>query len=376
MPDDQQPDDAQSDSNFINGYQEIVATLIRSLIRVPGFPAKYRDRLYAFISEIKNFTKPDELSAVAMRIEGLRYRLTQGYADELSTVARRVEEFCSKVVADINTQGAFKNQEEELRRILNMLGESVASINHANESTGSSIDSHLSALNQAVIEDGEPVQFSQKIEFIANGLKKTTELLKSEIQESRKQVKGAGQKIQDLESKLAKTRAESMRDGLTGLANRRSFNEFITRELARFDADRPWCLIMLDVDHFKLVNDTHGHIIGDALLIKLSRTLREEVLAPRFLARYGGEEFVIMLPRATLAAGTEFCDSLLRKVRSARWLYRSQVKEITISATVSAGISAQHEDDTPETLIARADKALYLAKENGRNRLQTENDIA
>jgi len=354
MPDQKQPQDQQFRGDLSNGYQEIIATLIRSLIMVPGFPPAYRDRLYAFISEVKKFTKPEELAAVA----------------------RRVEELCSRAVADINPQGAIKNQEEELQRIVAMLSDSILHINQANESTGSSIDTHLTALNKAVVEDGEPVQFSQKIELIANSIKQTTEMLKSEIEESRQQVKGAGEKIQHLEKELQKTRAESLRDGLTGLANRRSFNEFIAKATATYDPSKPWSLIMLDVDHFKRVNDTHGHVIGDALLIKLSRTLRDEVLSPSFLARYGGEEFVILMPNTPLAASREFCESLLRKVRSARWQYRSQVKEITISATVSAGIASQHKDDSPETFIARADKALYLAKENGRDRLQTEEDLA
>ena len=82
-----------------------------------------------------------------------------------------------------------------------------------------------------------------------------------------------------------------------------------------------------------------------------------------------------MLSASPMKKGVEFCRGLLNKIRNSRWQYRSRVEEITISATVSAGVAVQKDTDTPETLIARADKALYLAKENGRDRLRTEEDI-
>jgi diguanylate cyclase len=351
---DTQPDGPPDQQEMVGGYQEIVATLIRSLIRVPGFPASHRDRLYAFISEIKKLTRPEDLSRVS----------------------KQLEEFCTTAVAEIDPQGSLADKKKELQRIVAMLGESIRTISKANASTGNSIDLHLTELSETVVENGEPVQFARKIEAIANSIKQTTQLLKSEIEESRKQVRGAGQKIQDLENELKQTRAESLKDDLTGLFNRRSFNQFIAQALSAFDPHKPWCVIMLDVDHFKRVNDTHGHIIGDALLIKLSRTLRDEVVAPSYLARYGGEEFVIMRPASSLENGIEFCDNLLRKVRNSRWLYRSHMKEMTITATLSAGISMQTGDDTPESLVARADEALYLAKQNERDRLQSEVDIA
>jgi len=352
-PSEKQNVEVSDDQQTVKGYQEIVATLIRSLIGVPGFPASYRDRLYSYISEVKKVKEPAALSALPKQIEDL----------------------CSSAVAEIDAQGGLKKQEVEIRRIVGMLGESIRSMAEVNASTGTSLDTHMDDLQRAMVENGEPVEFSKKIEAIAESIRKTTRILTDEVEQSRSQVKNAGEKIQTLEEQLQETRAETLRDGLTGLENRRSFNQFITRALSSFDPQEPWCAIMLDVDHFKKVNDTHGHIIGDALLIKLSRALRNEVASPSYLARYGGEEFIIMMPAASLDEAAHFCQSVLHKIKNSRWLYRSRVKEITISATLSAGVAAQNETDTPETIVARADRALYLAKENGRNRFQTEKDL-
>jgi len=337
----------------IGGYQEIVATLIRSLIGVPGFPAAYQERLYACIAAVKNMTA----------------------TDQFRTLPKRIEELCASAVSEIGTQGGVKQQEEEIRRIVDMLGESIRSLAEVNASTGSSLETHISDLQEAVEADGEPAEFSARIEAIAKSITQTTTILRNEVEESRSQVKNAGRRIQDLEQELQQTRAETLKDGLTGLENRRSFNQFVAQALSSFDPQRPWCAIMLDVDHFKRVNDTNGHIIGDALLIKLSRTLRSQVAEPSYLARYGGEEFIIMLSGSPLRKGVKFCDKLLRKIRNSRWQYRGDAGEITISATLSAGVAVQKSSDTPESLVARADEALYIAKENGRDRLQTEEDI-
>ena len=354
MPDaDARTDVLPDQEQILNAHQEIVATLIRSLIRVPGFPASFRDRLYSNIAAVKKTTDPDELAGLC----------------------RDMEELCSEAVAEIDPQVGFNDQEKEMRRIAEALSESIKGIADMNANAGNSLDTHMDNLHDAIVSDGEPVQFSKKIEAIANSIRETTRVLKGEVEHSRSQVKDAGNRIQHLEKELKQSRADSFKDGLTSLSNRRAFNQFIAQALSSFDPLKPWCLIVADIDHFKKVNDTHGHIIGDALLIKLAHTLREQVVAPSFLARYGGEEFVVMLPEASLAKGVDFCENMLAKVRNSRWQYRSHAREITISARLSAGVAVQNKTDTPEALIARADKALYLSKERGRDRYYTEADL-
>ncbi|HUU68063.1 MAG TPA: GGDEF domain-containing protein [Planctomycetota bacterium] len=344
-----------SDQPALSGnYVEIVATLIRSLVHVPGFPQAHGEKLYACLTDL---TRVRELEALA----GL---------------SKKIDDICSTAMAEVEPSQSFRDQETQLRQIVDTLGESIRSMSAINADTGNRINTQLSQLHQAIIEDGQPLQFGKRIEMIANGIKQTTTILKTELEQSRSQVKAASGKIKNLEKELEQTREESLKDGLTGLNNRRAFNQFIADTLSSYSAAKPWCLIIVDIDHFKRINDTYGHIIGDALLIKLARTLNENVTPPHLLARYGGEEFVMMLP-ASLAASCEFCENLQKKVRASRWIYRTPGEaEMTISVTVSAGVAVQRPHDIPEVMIARADRALYLAKESGRDCMRSELDVA
>jgi len=335
-------------------YVDIAATLIRSLVHIPGFSPTYRDKLYACLTEMRN-------------------------ADDnaLAELTKTIERTCTDAVAELEVSPVLKDQEAELRRIVDTISESIRSVTEANAMTGNRIDKQLSDLHQAIVEDGQPVLFSKKIEVIANSIKETTSILKTELEQSRSQVKEAGGKIKRLETELEQTREETLKDGLTGIHNRRAFNSYISNALASYNAQRPWCMVLLDIDHFKHVNDAHGHIIGDALLIKLSRTLTENLPANGFLARYGGEEFVIMLPATNIAEGVEFCENVQKKVRASRWIYRTpDANELTISVTVSAGVAVQRPSDTPEVMTARADRGLYLAKEQGRDCTRSELDFS
>jgi len=335
-------------------YIEIVATLIRSLVRVPGFPQRHTVRLYACLADLSRITDLAEIGGLG----------------------KMIDDICNIAMAELEPSQNLREQEEQLRHVMEVLRDSIKSMTAANASTGTRIDKQLGDLHQAIAEDGEPLQFGKKIEMIANGIKQTTTILKTELEQSRSQVKEASGKIKNLEKELEQTREESLKDGLTGLNNRRTFNRAIVTAISSYNPQKLWCLIILDIDHFKHVNDTHGHIIGDALLIKLARTLNENVTPLNFLARYGGEEFVIMMP-GSLSQAVEFCENLQKKIRASRWLYRtSENTQITISVTVSAGVAVQRPLDTVEVIVGRADRALYLAKKSGRDCMRSELDIA
>ena len=156
----------------------------------------------------------------------------------------------------------------------------------------------------------------------------------------------------------------SRTDPLTSLANRRYFMERLAPSLAMSRRHGlPLCLFMADLDHFKSVNDTHGHAMGDRILVAFSDLLREQCRAEDLACRFGGEEIVAMLPATSPAEGATVAERL-----RARFAERSLALH-GIACTVSIGVAAARVDDTPETLIVRADKTLYLAKSLGRNRV-------
>ena len=159
----------------------------------------------------------------------------------------------------------------------------------------------------------------------------------------------------------------SVTDGLTGLKNRKKLDSILTEQLALFGRfRRPFALLMLDLDHFKALNDTHGHLAGDHVLANVAGILRRCVRGVDFVARYGGEEFAIVLVNATLEGAMDTAE----RIRSAVQESRVAVDDRQLSVTLSVGVTRSRDGDTrPEDVLARADGALYEAKRAGRNRV-------
>ena len=157
-------------------------------------------------------------------------------------------------------------------------------------------------------------------------------------------------------------------DGLTGVHNKRYFVESLERELVRSNRHRrPLSLLMLDIDHFKQVNDTHGHLAGDEVLRELAHRLETTVRQDEVLARYGGEEFAVILPESDLDASCSLGERLRELVADAP----VQVNDLSIAVTVSLGIATTNGDRQAsiEEIVSAADAKLYEAKRSGRNRV-------
>jgi diguanylate cyclase (GGDEF)-like protein len=150
---------------------------------------------------------------------------------------------------------------------------------------------------------------------------------------------------------------QSRSDPLTGAANRRSWDEQIDRELTRSRrTGTPLTVALLDMDHFKAYNDTHGHVDGDVLLLDLVTAIRAELRTGDVIARWGGEEFALALPDCDLAQGQTIAARLLNVVPSGQ--------------TASIGLTQAQAQDTPRALIERADRGPYIAKNSDRNQVK------
>jgi putative two-component system response regulator len=154
-------------------------------------------------------------------------------------------------------------------------------------------------------------------------------------------------------------------DSLTGIANRRAFDYELRRRLVDWNRQRnPMCLMMIDVDHFKMANDRYGHTAGDAALIEIGGVLKNSVRELDLVARYGGEEFAVILPYSTIKDGILVAERAREAIADHNIHCRSQQFRVT----VSIGIAEVCEGEDSEMLIRRADAALYRSKSNGRNR--------
>ncbi|MBF0195030.1 MAG: GGDEF domain-containing protein [Magnetococcales bacterium] len=178
----------------------------------------------------------------------------------------------------------------------------------------------------------------------------------------------AGKTTLDNQKQIAELEGIARVDGLTGINNRRYFDELIVRFAKRSDHGKePMVLIMIDVDHFKNYNDTHGHLGGDQALVALAKTLHNTVRPGDFVFRYGGEEFAIILP----ITNRQQCNSVAERVRVAVMNTKIAMPDGTPlpSITISMGIAEYKiSEETESELLKRADAKLYEAKESGRNR--------
>lgn len=180
------------------------------------------------------------------------------------------------------------------------------------------------------------------------------------------------QTTKNLQNALQKERGAANIDTLTGISNRKAYDEYLASCYESwFNEHDALTLIIADIDHFKRINDTFGHSAGDAVLRIMGSILKNNVRKTDFVARYGGEEFVVVLRGVDLEFAQQIAENL-RKIVS-EWKFTYQSKDVEV--TLSLGIASFAENDDDHSVFQRADKALYLAKQLGRNQIKTELDI-
>lgn len=160
-------------------------------------------------------------------------------------------------------------------------------------------------------------------------------------------------------------------DGLTSVPNKRYLSDFLDREIARSSRHRrPLSLAILDIDHFKEVNDTYGHVAGDYVLEEMVRLIQKHVRREQLLARYGGEEFVLVLPETDLDEARAFCEKMRSMVQQTTFQFDGH----ELGITVSIGVATLGSPASMEGLVQAADEELLRAKRSGRNRVFATGD--
>lgn len=183
------------------------------------------------------------------------------------------------------------------------------------------------------------------------------------------QVEASKRELHALKIRLEAIRQESRVDALTGIANRRAFDEYIESAIKDSEQDRqPLCVLMCDIDHFKQFNDTWGHATGDQVLKLVAAQIKANIKGRDFAARYGGEEMVVALPRTQLSDGIKVAEHI-RTVIESKKVVKKSTGEPLGQVTVSIGIAQRLSGDMSDELLKRADAHLYAAKLSGRNRV-------
>jgi diguanylate cyclase len=194
----------------------------------------------------------------------------------------------------------------------------------------------------------------------------TVQRTRDEFASSQKQALAAEMRIQELTAELDYIGQVAHQDYLTGALNRRGMDEAIEREFSRADRhNTTLCIAMLDIDHFKKLNDTLGHATGDEALTHLVKVLKDVLRTTDVLARFGGEEFIIILPDTPQDEAVKVITRVQRELTKNFFMHNNE----RVLITFSAGVAERVLNEAPEVLIPRADAALYQAKHSGRNQV-------
>ncbi|WP_428034030.1 GGDEF domain-containing protein [Amphritea sp.] len=241
------------------------------------------------------------------------------------------------------------------------------------ESSASLTVQDTKAYNEVLLESLAALKDNNdnlSLETIIQNLAVNTVTISESTRQFQKKIDEAQTEISKLKRELHESRQEATIDPLTGLYNRRVFDTEIS-ELASLPQPDV-SLIMVDIDFFKKFNDAYGHQMGDKVLQYVARLIKEECSEPRLPVRFGGEEFSMLLPNTTVPDACELAERVRKKVAGIR-IKQKTSGEVISSVTASFGVAHLETDESPESLIARADAALYKAKQAGRNNVQTAN---
>ncbi|HWS02297.1 MAG TPA: GGDEF domain-containing protein [Gammaproteobacteria bacterium] len=269
----------------------------------------------------------------------------------------------------------FRNNEEKIAdQMRTEVRSLVASVLQQLATSGGQANHYSEVLEDYNARMSKDLSTGEFRSLVNEFMGETNQMLSSNRQ-LEKQLEKTNHELDELRHQLEEARYEASTDALTGLANRKAFDSALLEQtqIAR-ETGSECCLIMADIDHFKHFNDNHGHLIGDKLLRFVSNILKDSLKGQDLVARFGGEEFAILLPNTPLRGALAVAESLRARVQSQR-LRRTDTQQPIGGVTLSLGIAAFKPSDAPESLIARADAALYQSKHLGRNRVTLETQV-
>jgi len=267
---------------------------------------------------------------------------------------------------DGNGKRVLKKQQESTMEIVDAVVEVINGLDHSTKSHDQNLKNHKQKLKG--IE--KVVELVELKKIISDEIGKVRE---SNVSLQHKLTK-AQQDVHVLQSQLAQITDLATIDELTGLYNRRALFSRLVEEHSRVERyNENFSLMILDIDDFKQVNDIHGHQVGDAVLKNLAHFLKGNLRTSDFISRFGGEEFIAILPSTEMEKARLVAEKMRHML--GKKVFEDKKSNVKIKITVSIGISQCTPGDTIDDLIKRADDALYMAKNNGKNAIFTETDL-
>ncbi|RTE86981.1 MULTISPECIES: GGDEF domain-containing protein [Gammaproteobacteria] len=339
--------------------------------------AELREELVNLISLI------DLNGTAATGLQNIRQQLISGLSEDQFVLS------CVQVVRLIvqgineerqNAQVFLESLNEVLGNVSNSVARSIKATDkaeQAHKTLDKKLDEGIKALSESAANACNLSELTQQVGVHVETLVTTLgqkqalqsrshQLLKSELEAAQSKIMELEDEAEGYKQKLSEQKFKSLQDSLTKLPNRAAFEERLELEFKRWQRyGTPLAIAVADIDHFKRINDSYGHIAGDKTLQVIANMLKKSLRGTDFVARFGGEEFVIIFPQTELTGLLEPLEKARKRIQSIPFKFKNN----DISITISVGAAEFKDQDTMSTVFERADKALYEAKQQGRNRV-------
>jgi len=361
---------------FLNSFDD---SLVKKGARIAGI--KSEDAIEIIEALIKQLEKIPNLDFL---VDSLVFTLTPSYApfmsNEVAVLKKQIKEnnsfILSKAFAEdlkILTNKRIKLDKDELSKKLKILDQiaerlsiKILKVLEKTDSSSHEIQKITNELKNWRKEDGNFETIKEKLLALATSIDTEINSFNEEIKKENIEIEKLRQKVHFLEGKLKELSKEVKTDFLTEIANKKAVMEELKKQESAYKRyGTNYTVVFFDIDHFKNINDTYGHDAGDVILKSLGLLFKRYARDIDMIGRFGGEEFVAILPNTDKNGAYKFAEKLRGIIEKTKFMY----KNTRINVTVSGGVASRNETDSSNETLKLADKRLYLAKRNGRNRV-------
>ena len=306
------------------------------------------------------------------------YEYVSGSNNELcstiDTMLEKNEVFSEEQNEILYRKFCAEKDENELRKLKEDLQQVLVSVISEVSDLSGQTEKYETLISKSVDQLSEEAS-TEKIKNVVGEIIDETKSIGSFGKSLQDKLKETTEELEALQKEFEQAKTASLVDFLTGVANRKAFDETLAKYTSEASSDNnDLCLLLIDIDHFKKFNDEYGHIVGDEVLKFVTKKTKELVRGRDFLARFGGEEFVVILPQTPLSGAKTVGENIRSFFSEAKLTAVATSKELG-KVTVSIGAALYRPGEPVDTFIDRSDQALYFAKNNGRNRVVTEADL-
>lgn len=337
----------------------------------PEKAAEYLRQVIPLLSKYKVPATPVNYSVWYNYVAGNQLALNEAINNVIEQAKPITDDFCMELYESYVDGSAMIAAQDEIQKrlskIVNQTIENVSSAAKEAQNFDVSISGHSQQLAASADADSTQMLISQMLADTRQMVRNSNELTA--------RMNDTNSEVEKLRKELETVKQAAQKDSLTGLLNRGALDQAVQDVIEMpVSETNPTCLMMLDIDHFKRINDNFGHLVGDRVIRYLAALLKQVIGESQQIARYGGEEFAVVMKNTPIDEVIKLAEKVRVALGKSK-LQRKDSGETIGKVTISIGIATQRWDDTSESFVERADSALYQAKNSGRDQVISETQL-